>query len=80
MVDALYISQELQQSGLSREQADSIAKSIVKAVSEREHNSKLATRRDLYLLGIVMSAGFGYLINSINNNSELLNTIVSKLS
>jgi hypothetical protein len=78
MVDALYISQELQQSGLSREQADSIAKSIVKAVSE--HNSKLATRRDLYLLGIVMSAGFGYLINSINNNSELLNTIVSKLS
>jgi hypothetical protein len=64
-MNAITISKTLQDSGLN---------------TVSEHNGKLATRRDLYALGLVVSAGFGYLINSINNNYNLLNSIIDRVS
>lgn len=85
MMDAIQLSNKLQNSGLERASVDIIAQAI------EERNKELVTKTDLdgtiksvkellYLLTVVVAAGFGYIINSINNNSDLLNTIISKLS
>jgi hypothetical protein len=55
-MDTLTISQTLQKAGLEREPAEAIA----------IHNKKLASKRDLYFLGVVMLAGFGYVVSLLN--------------
>jgi cytochrome c biogenesis protein CcdA len=81
-MNTLAMSQTLMNAGLERKPAEAIATII------DEKNQEIATKQDIKELRWVMvagftivfaiiSAGFGYLLSSINNNHELLNTLVS---
>jgi hypothetical protein len=63
-MDTLTISQTLQKAGLEREPAEAIAKTIKQEIAI--HNKELASKRDLYFLGVVMLAGFGYVVSLLN--------------
>ncbi len=70
-MDALTITKQLEATGIERKQAEKIAESITTAINEHHH--KLSTKRDVYLLGVVMLTGFGYIVS-------ILNTIITKLN
>lgn len=88
-MDTLTISQNLINAGFERKQAEVVAKTIKQEVEER--NNELSTKYDIELLkkdvknlqwimiaGItVIGIGFGYLLNAINNNHDLLSTLIS---
>jgi hypothetical protein len=63
-MDTLTISQTLQKAGLERKSAEAIAKTIKQEIAI--HNKELASKRDLYFLGVVMLAGFGYVVSLLN--------------
>ena len=84
VMNTLTISNELIKLGMDKQQSDFIAIAI------DEKNQEIVTKADVesvknhsntlvFGLGAVTIVGFGYLLNSINNNHDLLNTIVSKL-
>lgn len=63
-MNTLNISKTLQASGMEPKQSEAVAQTITEAVEE--HSDKLATKRDLYFLGAVMVAGFGYIVATQN--------------
>ncbi len=94
-MDTLTIAKELLATGLKQEQAEAIAYNITKAVAEKNKElatkgdlfsvrSELKTNISYlkWMIGFLALSGagaFGYLLNAINNNHDLLNTIISKL-
>jgi hypothetical protein len=74
-MDTLVISKKIEHSGVNREQEEVIAQSIVTTV--KEHQDKLATKRDLYFLGAVIIAGFGYIISTQNTIISAITNISS---
>jgi hypothetical protein len=63
-MDTLTILQTLQKARLEREPTEVIAKTIKQEIAT--HNKELASKRDLYFLGVVMLAGFGYVVSLLN--------------
>lgn len=79
MVTEVY--EALIEAGASQEKAKKAAEVLSYGQLATKDDVKALRRDTIVGLGFViavMSAGFGYVVNAINNNATLINTIISK--